>query len=141
MAAARASWSWRQKTRLHSPSNNDGGKLIGNNEVLRRDQPDQAGGTSASSAGTKGNDRLDGGAGEDKLDGGPGDDPSLEGGPGRDTVFGGAGSDTASGGAGDGDVVRGDSGEDRLDGGPGAQDIVSYASVTTVGDRRSRQQP
>lgn len=81
--------------------------------------------------GMAGNDRIDGNGGKDflsgqsgndRLSGGAGND-RLDGGSGRDLLSGGPGNDRLSGGAGN-DRLNGGAGNDRLIGGPGA-DIMS----------------
>jgi len=69
------------------------------------------------SAGTAGNDTLNGGKGNDIIDGGDGID-TLAGGNGNDTLIGGLGNDVLDGGSGD-DVLNGGLGNDTLTGGNG----------------------
>ncbi len=94
-------------------------------------------GSTATIAGTSGNDTLTGTAGSDVIAGeggddtikGLGDDDKICGGVGDDTLTGGDGNDTVNGGAGKDTFGEGpaDSGADLLIGGSGI-DVASYAS-------------
>ncbi|HVY79147.1 MAG TPA: calcium-binding protein, partial [Solirubrobacterales bacterium] len=73
--------------------------------------------------GEKGSDDVDGGGGNDVLFGDKGND-EVEGGAGTDQVDGGAGDDKKLDGGGDNDYVYGGAGSDHASGGPGDGDVV-----------------
>jgi len=89
------------------------------------------------SAGTAGNDTLNGGKGNDIIDGGDGNN-TLTGGNGNDTLIGGLGNDVLNGGSGN-DVLDGGLGNDTLTGGSGKDYFLFGVGFVRIPSRISRR--